>query len=398
MHNPKQEIFIEPWVDTKGWCAKDFAGLETPCYVVDESKLKQNLEILSRLQQDTGCKVIMALKGFAMFRVFPLIRQYLCGTTASSLHEARLGFEKFGGEVHVCSPAYLDRDFDELMGYVGHIVFNSFSQWGKYRKRVLGYKKKISCGLRVNPQHSEVEVPLYDPCGPFSRLGVLRKDFESQNLEGIEGLHFHNLCELNADALERTLKAFEESFGMFLPQMRWVNFGGGHHISRRDYDLSMLCRIIQDFKRRYPHLDVYLEPSEAIALNAGVLVASVLDIVHNGMDIAILDTSATTHMPDVMEMPYRPHILHSGMPEAYPYTYRLAGPTCLAGDVIGDYSFPRRLEIGAQLVFLNMAIYTMVKNTTFNGIRLPTIVLRDLSGNLHTVKKFDYEDFKSRLS
>lgn len=398
MHNHEQEIFVEPWIDIEGWRAEDFADIETPCYVVDENRLEQNLQILSRVQKGTGCKILMALKGFSMFSVFPLIREYLCGVAASSLNEAQLGFKEFGGEVHVCSPAYFEREFDDLMWYVDHIVFNSFSQWKQYRERLLGYKKKISCGIRINPEHSEVKTRLYDPCSPFSRLGVIRENFEPENLQGIEGLHLHTLCELNADALERTLGVFEEKFGEFLPQMKWVNFGGGHHITRRDYDIPLLCRIIKEFKDRYPHLEVYLEPGEAIALNAGVLVASVVDIVHNRMDIAILDASATCHMPDVLEMPYRPSILGAGMPDANPYTYRLAGPSCLARDVIGDYSFSKPLAIGAKLVFLNMAIYTMVKNTTFNGINLPSIALRDKEGKIRIVRKFDYEDFKNRLS
>lgn len=397
MHN-QQEIFIEPWIDTEGWNAEDLSDIETPCYVVDKVLLQKNLEILRSIQESTDAKIIMALKCFSMFSVFPLIKQYLSGIEASSLDEARLGFEEFGGEVHVFSPAYIGRNFDELMRYSDHIIFNSFSQWGEYRERVLGYEKKISCGIRVNPEHSEVDVPLYDPCGPFSRLGVTRENFKPENLQGIEGLHFHCLCELNADALARTLKVFEEKFGEFLSQMRWVNFGGGHHITRRDYDRDSLCQIIKEFKHRYPHLEVYLEPGEAISLNAGVLVASVVDIVHNGMDIAILDASATAHMPDVLEMPYRPTILGAGMPDVNPYIYRLGGPSCLAGDVIGDYSFPSPLIIGTKLVFLNMAIYTMVKNTTFNGIRLPSIILRDLSGKFRTVREFGYEDFKSRLS
>lgn len=394
----KEEIFIEPWIDTTGWKVEDFSDIKTPCYVVDEKRLEQNLQILSKVQKGSNCKILMALKGFAMFSVFPLIRKYLAGVGASSLNEARLGFEKFGKEVHVCSPAYLEREFDKIMRYADHIVFNSFSQRKKYHEQVLKYKKKISCGIRVNPERSEVKIPLYDPCSSFSRLGVTRENFEPGNLEGIEGLHFHTLCELNADALERTLEAFEEKFGEFLPKMKWVNFGGGHHVTRRDYDIPLLCRIIKEFKDKYPHLEVYLELGEAIALNSGVLVASVADIVHNKMDIAILDASATCHMPDILEQPYRPTILGARMPDEYSYIYRLGGPSCLAGDVIGDYSFPKPLTIGTKLVFLNMAIYTMVKNTTFNGIGLPSIVLRTFTGDFRTIKEFGYEDFKNRLS
>jgi carboxynorspermidine decarboxylase len=393
----KEEIFTEPWIEDGGWKTKDFSDVETPCYVVDEKVLERNLQILSRVQKETGCKILMALKGFAMWSMFPFIKQYLAGVAASSLNETRLGFEKFGGEVHVASPAYSDKEFDELMRYADHIVFNSFSQWDRYRNRI-GHKKKISCGIRVNPQHSEVRIPLYDPCGHFSRLGVTMENFKPEDLRGIEGLHFHCLCELNADALRRTLKAFEEKFGEFLPRMRWVNFGGGHHITRRDYDIDLLCRIIKEFRQKYHHLEIYLEPGEAVALNSGILLASVLDIVHNETDIAILDVSAATHMPDVIEMPYRPTVLGAAKPGEYPHLYRLAGPSCVAGDVMGDYSFPEPLTVGQKLVFLNMAIYTMVKNTTFNGIGLPSIALRNKKGKIIIIRKFAYDDFKTRLS
>lgn len=371
--------------------------IPTPCYVCDEAALERNLKILDSVREKTGCKIIMALKGFAMFSVFPLIRRYLHGTTASSLDEARLGFEEFGKEVHVCAPAYREDEFKELLGYSDHIVFNSFSQWNRFKPVVQGSKKPIQCGLRVNPEHSEVAVPIYDPCGPGSRLGITRENFKPQELSGISGLHFHTLCELNADALIRTLPVFEDKFGKFLTGMSWVNFGGGHHITRKDYDVPLLCRLINEFKTRHP-LEVYLEPGEAIALNAGVLVASVLDIIHNEMDIAILDTSAAAHMPDVLEMPYRPEIAGAGKPGQYPHTYRLGGVTCLAGDVIGDYSFPEPLKVGAKLIFQDMAHYTMVKNNTFNGVRLPAIAVADSAGNIRIVRRFQYEDYRNRLS
>jgi len=374
-----------------------FEDIPTPCYVVDEAALEKNLRVLDSVQRRTGCKIIMALKGFAMFSVFPLIREYLHGVTASSLDEARLGFREFGGEVHVFAPAYRESEFDELLGYANHLVFNSFSQWNRFKGWVARSGRNIACGMRVNPEHSEVSVPLYDPCGPFSRLGVTRANFEADNLQGLSGLHFHTLCELNADSLARTLPVFEEKFGEFLQGMQWVNFGGGHHITRQDYDVDLLCRLIDDFKRRYP-LEVYLEPGEAIALNTGVLVASVLDIVHNGMDIAILDTSAAAHMPDVLEMPYRPEIDGAGKPGDYPYTYRLGGMTCLAGDIIGDYSFPEPLSAGSRIVLLDMAHYTMVKNNTFNGVRLPSIAIRDRSGAVRVIRQFGYEDYRNRLS
>lgn len=368
--------------------------LATPCYVTDIALLEQNLRILDSVQQRTGCKILLALKGFAMWSVFPNIRKVLHGIAASSLHEAQLGREEFNQEVHVYAPAYRDDEFDTLVDLADHIVFNSFSQWKKFRDRV----KRVECGLRVNPEHSEVAVKLYDPCAPGSRLGIRLSEFDPEALDGISGLHFHTLCELNSDALERTLPAFEQHFGEFIPQMRWINFGGGHHITRPDYDLERLCRIITGFKDRYP-VTVYLEPGEAIALNTGFLVASVLDIVHNERNIAILDTSAAAHMPDVLEMPYRPRIEGAGMPGALPHTYRLGGLTCLAGDVIGDYSFSQPLSPGDKLVFHDMAHYTMVKNTTFNGIRLPDIVLYDSrSGDLRTVRHFTYTDYKTRLS
>lgn len=405
MCNLEKKIFIEPWIDASGWKAEDFVNLETPCYVVDEERLEHNLEILGKVQKDAGCKILMALKGFAMFSLFPLIQQYLYGVAASSLHEAHLGFEEFGGEVHIFSPAYLEKEFDEVMRFSSHIIFNSFSQWEKYREKIWINKKKIVCGIRVNPEYSEVAVPLYDPCGQYSRLGVTRRNFINScqkgfpgGLDGISGLHFHTLCEMDAGALARTLNVFEEKFGEFLHRMQWVNFGGGHHTTRQDYDIPLLCRIINDFKKRYPHLDVYLEPGEAIALNAGVLIASVVDIVRNKKDIAILDTSFSCHMPDVLEMPYRPTILGAGEAKKFKHTYRLGGLTCLAGDIIGDYSFPKPLVIGEKLVFLNMAIYTMVKNTTFNGIGLPTIAFKDKTGRIRIIRKFSYEDFKNRLS
>lgn len=375
----------------------DLSKIQTPCYVVDEAALENNLRVLDGVQQRTGCKIIMALKGFAMFSVFPLIRQYLHGVAVSSLDEARLGHEEFGKEVHVYAPAYKDAEFAELLRYCHHIVFNSFSQWLRFQPMISALAPEAHCGIRVNPQHSEVKVPLYDPCGRFSRLGVTREQFRPDLLDGITGLHFHNLCELNADSLLRTLRSFEDKFGEFLGDMQWVNFGGGHHITRDNYDVGLLCRTIEDFRRRHP-LEVYLEPGEAIALNTGVLVASVLDIIHNEMDIVILDTSAAAHMPDVLEMPYRAEILGAGQPGEYPHLYRLGGLTCLAGDVIGDYSFPEPLEVGRKLVFLDMAHYTMVKNNTFNGVRLPSIAVQDRHKDIRVIRRFSYEDYRNRLS
>lgn len=373
------------------------ARIPTPCYVVDETALIKNLKVLDSVQQQTGCRILLALKGFAMFSLFPVIREYLHGISASSVDEARLGHEEFGKEVHFCAPAFPDADFDEILSCCNHLVFNSFSFWNRHKSRIMGAKKNIRCGIRVNPEHSEVSVPLYDPCGPYSRLGVTRSNFKPHLLERISGLHFHTLCELNADALARTLPVFEDKFGDFLKDMEWVNFGGGHHITRSDYDVDLLCKLITGFKTRYP-LEIYIEPGEAIALNTGVLIASVLDIFHNGMDIAILDTSASAHMPDVLEMPYRPAIEGAGTPGEFPFTYRLAGLTCLAGDVIGDFSFPDPLSVGDRLIFQDMAHYTMVKNNTFNGVRLPSIGILTAGGEFRLVRKFGYADYRNRLS
>ncbi len=376
----------------------DLEEVPTPCFVVDEEALRKNLSILDSVQQRTGCRILLALKGFAMTRVFPLLRQTLWGVCASGPHEARLGREAFGGEVHAFAAAFSPSDIDQLLYLVDHLVFNSFSQWRRFRSRVEAAPRPISCGIRINPEHSEGAVPIYDPCAPGSRLGVPRRHFDPGALEGISGLLFHTLCEQNADALERTLERVESAFGDVLGRMRWVNFGGGHHITRPDYDIDRLCRILDRFHTRY-RTRIYLEPGEAVALDAGILVASVLDIIHNDIPIAILDTSACTHMPDVLEMPYRPDIRGAGAPGEKPFTYRLGGVSCLAGDVIGDYAFDTPLDIGSKLVFLDMAHYTMVKTTTFNGVKLPGIALWDpRGGQFEMVRTFDYDDYKSRLS
>jgi len=375
----------------------DSADIPTPCYIIDEARLMRNLEILGDVRQRTGCRILLALKAFAPFRLFPLIRQYLSGVSASSLDEARLGYEEFGKEVHAYSPAYRPTDFEEITSYCSHIVFNSFSQWRRFRPVLAKDPRSVPCGMRVNPEHSEVDTPIYDPCAPFSRLGAVRRHFEGEDVEGISGLHFHTLCEMNADALQRTLGAVSEQFGSLLKGMRWVNFGGGHHITREDYDLTMLCELISGFRERYD-LEVYLEPGEAVALDTGVLVCSVLDIIHNDMDIAVLDTSAAAHMPDVLEMPYRPEIAGAGHPGEHPYTYRLGGLTCLAGDIMGDYSFTAPLEVGDQLIFEDMAHYTMVKNNTFNGVRLPAIAVQDPHGSIRIIREFGYSDYRNRLS
>ncbi len=376
----------------------DSGVISTPCYVVDKGKIEQNLQCLERVKQGTCCKILLALKGFAMFSLFPLISRYLDGVSASSLDEARLAFEEFGKEVHVYVPAYDSDHFAEISGYANHMVFNSISQWEKYKERALQAKKHISCGIRINPQYSDVEVALYNPCGRYSRLGVTFDQFKPELLDGIEGLHFHALCEQNSDALANTLMAVEEKFGPYLNRMKWLNFGGGHHITRPDYNVALLCRLINDFKEQYD-VQIYLEPGEAIALEAGYLVAQVLDIVHNEIDIAILDTSAAAHMPDVLDMPYRPEVVGAGKPGEFQHTYRLGGLTCLAGDVIGDYSFKAPLKVGQKIVFQDMAHYTMVKNNTFNGVRLPSIAIyHPEQASVEIIREFGYEDYRNRLS
>jgi len=376
----------------------DLKRVPTPCYLVDEVALENNLKILSHVQEAAGCKILMALKGFAMWHFAPMIGKYLNGTSASSVDEARLSHEKFSGEVHVCAPGYSDAHFEQIVHYADHIVFNSFSQWKRFKPMVKKAPGHIECGIRINPEYSEVAVPIYNPCYRQSRLGVTLSQFQEQDLDGISGLHFHCLCEQDAGVLQRTLAAAEKRFAPWFSRMKWINFGGGHHITRPDYDVQALCELITGFKRRYG-AEVYLEPGEAIALNTGVLVSSVLDIVENDISIAILDTSAATHMPDVLEMPYRPEIAGADEAGHLAYTYRLGGPSCLAGDIIGDYSFSEPLTVGSKLIFLDMAHYTMVKNNTFNGIRLPSIgVFNSETGDVSIVREFGYEDYKSRLS
>ena len=375
----------------------NWEALPSPCYIVDERLVLKNLEILHSVQQRTGCSILLALKGFSMYSVFPLVGKYLKGVTASSLFEARLGYEEMGKEVHIYAPAYVEEEFDQILNYCDHIVFNSFDQWKRFRAKVKNHKTKISCGLRVNPEYSEIKTPIYDPCYQNSRLGVTLPNFRPNELEGLEGIHFHTMCEQNSDTLERTIQVVDQKFGAYIKTMQWLNFGGGHHITRPDYDIETLVRSITFFQDKYG-VDVYLEPGEAVALNTGYLVASVLDIVDNGMKIAILDTSAACHMPDVLEMPYRPHIIDAGMPGEYPYTYRLGGHTCLAGDIIGDYSFKQPIKSGDRLVFCDMAHYTMVKNNMFNGVNLPSIALFNEKKGVKIVRQFGYEDFKTRLS
>lgn len=374
-----------------------FTELPTPCFLVDENRLVQNLAVLRDVADRTGAKILLAQKAFSMFSVYPLLREYLAGTTASGLYEARLGHEEFGGETHVYSPAYAEGEFQEILHYADHIVFNSFNQWKAYGSLARAAGK--SCGLRVNPECSTqpAEHAIYDPCSPGSRLGITEENFLPEMLTGIDGLHFHTLCEQNADDLVRTVEAFEERFGKYMEGMKWLNLGGGHHITRDDYDVELLVKCINDLRAKY-NVQIYLEPGEAVVLNAGYLVSTVLEAMKNGKEIAILDTSAACHMPDVLEMPYRPPVFRADEPGKKAFTYLLTGRSCLAGDVIGEYSFDNTLRPGDQVVFEDMALYTMVKTNTFNGVPLPLIAIRRADGTDEAVRMFDYEDFKNRLS
>lgn len=391
--------------------------IPTPCYVMDKEKLKENLITLQNVERETGCHILLAQKAFSMYSLYPMIGNYISGTTASGLYEARLGYEEMGRENHVFAPAYKEKDMAELVKICDHIVFNSFAQYEKHRETILLRNEqqahRVSIGIRINPEYSTQEGhAIYDPCAPASRLGVTLLEFEKglsalgmqRDEKGvwelpsdIEGLHFHTLCEQDADDLVTTFRAFEEKFKPYLRKVKWLNMGGGHHITKEGYQLEKLKELIGYIKDTY-QLEVYLEPGEAIALNAGYLVTEVCDIVHNDMDILILDASAACHMPDVLEMPYRPP-LQDGYPAGEKkYTYRLSSLTCLAGDVIGDYSFEQEIHIGDYLVFEDMAIYSMVKNNTFNGIPLPAIAVLHEDGKTEVVKEFGYEDFKGRLS
>jgi carboxynorspermidine decarboxylase len=380
----------------------DFSRFPSPCYVLDEARLRHNMEVLDRVQRQSGAKIICALKGYSLWASFGIIKQYLHGTTASGLYEAKLGFDEFGGEVHVYSPAFTTDDMGEILDIADHLSFNSFSQWQRYREQVLTHPRQqtahgISVGMRINPEYSEVETPLYDPCVPFSRLGVTRAEFKPELLEGISGLHFHSLCGKGADTLERTVAVIEDHFGEFLPAMKWVNFGGGHHITKASYDTEGLIRVVKAFREKWD-VEVILEPGEAVGWQTGWLVSSVVDTLHNGMDIGILDISVSAHMPDCLEMPYRPEILGAAEPTEKPFTYRLGGTTCLAGDIVGDYSFDAPLEIGQRLIFDDMIHYTIVKTTMFNGVKHPSIGILRENGQFEVVREFGYQDFKARNS
>ncbi|MCI8602998.1 MAG: carboxynorspermidine decarboxylase [Ruminiclostridium sp.] len=372
----------------------EYTDIKTPSYIIDLPALTKNLEILKNVEERSGARILLAQKCYSVYQTYPLIAEYISGCTASGLFEARLGHEEMGKENHIFSPAYTESEFDEILKICDHISFNSIAQWERFKEKVFACPKKVSCGIRINPEHSTQEHGIYDPCSEFSRLGAVKSSFDGFP-EGIEGLHFHTLCEQNSDALEETAKAVEEKFGDFLPKVKWLNMGGGHHITRPDYDIERLIRVVRHFSDKYG-VQIYLEPGEAVALNAGVLAATVLDIVHNGMDIAVLDASAACHMPDVLEMPYRPEIEGAGKADEKSYTYRLGGNTCLAGDIIGEYSFDKPLKERDMLFFKDMAIYSIVKNNTFNGMALPDICVWN-GEKVEVLKRFGYEDFKGRL-
>ena len=378
------------------WTIDAAKAPDSPCWVIDMEALEANLALLADVQVRAECKILLALKGFATWSTFALVGRYLSGATASSLDEARLARNELGGEVHACAPAYKDADIGELVELCDHVVFNSFHQWQRFRGVVAEAPRRVSCGVRINPEHREVKVELYDPCAPRSHLGVTLAEFRPELLDGLEGLHFHTLCELGSDALERTLAVVEKKFGTWLARMRWVNLGGGHRITQPGYDVERLVALVQRIRERYG-VSVYLEPGEAVAIRTGVLVTTVVDVVENDGRTAILDTSATAHMPDVLEMPYRPDVAGAAERGVKPFTYRLAGLTCLAGDVIGTYSFDHELQVGERLTLLDMSHYTMVKTSNFNGVRLPSIALRHRDGSYELVKRFGYESYRDRL-
>ncbi len=371
--------------------------LPSPCWLLEEEKLQKNLELISDIKQQSGAKILLALKGYALWKSFPLIKPYLDGCCASGLHEAKLADETFSKEVHTYAPAFKEEEIEEIAKISHHLVFNSPAQFHRYSTQAKKINPQLSLGLRVNPEYSESPKEIYNPCGLYSRLGTTLENMNESVLNLCDGLHFHALCEQDSSALENVLKNFEEKFGPYIPQMKWINFGGGHHITRKGYDTQKLINLIKDFKERYD-VEVYLEPGEAIGWETGTLVTTVLDIVHNGLDIAILDSSAEAHMPDTIIMPYRADVRDAGKAGEKTLTYRLAGNTCLAGDIMGDYSFDTPLNIGDKVIFEDQMHYTMVKATTFNGVKLPSIAIQRKDGTVEVVREFGYEDFKHRLS
>ena len=375
----------------------NYSHIPSPCYICEEALLEKNLELLDYVQKESGAKIILALKGFAMHSTFPLVQKYLKGCTASGLHEALLAHEKFDGEVHTYSPAYKEEDIKEIARISDHIVFNSPNQLFRFKDLVKEINPDVELSLRINPEVSSSPKDIYNPCGIYSRLGTTLANFDEAVLPHLDGLNFHALCEQNVDALEEVLLAFEKNFSDYFATLKYINFGGGHHITKEGYDVEKLIRIIKEFKAKY-NVDVYLEPGEAVGWQTGFLLSTVLDTFHNGMDLAILDTSAEAHMPDTLAMPYRADVRGSGEAGEKKYTYRLAGNTCLAGDIMGDYSFDTPLDVGDKIIFEDQIHYTFVKNTTFNGIKLPSLAILRKDGTLDVIKEFGYDEYKNRLS
>ena len=371
--------------------------LPSPCWLLEESLLIKNLELIKTIKEKSGAKVLLALKGYALWKSFDTIKPYLDGCCASGLHEAKLAYETFGKEVHTYSPAFKEEEIEEIAKLSHHLVFNTPAQFKYFSKKAKEINPELSLGLRVNPEYSEAPKEIYNPCGINSRLGTTLENFDDTLIEELDGLHFHALCEQDSNALENVLKNFEDKFGKYIPNMKWINFGGGHHITKKGYDVEKLIQLIQNFKTKY-NVEVYLEPGEAIGWQTGTLVTTVLDIVHNGIDIAILDTSAEAHMPDTIIMPYRAEVRGAAQAGEKAHTYRLAGNTCLAGDIMGDYSFDKSLQPEDRVIFEDQIHYTMVKATTFNGIKLPSIAIQRLDGSIEVLREFGYKDFKERLS
>ncbi|MCG7916132.1 MAG: carboxynorspermidine decarboxylase [Candidatus Thiodiazotropha taylori] len=377
--------------------SSEFDALPSPCYLLEAARLRENLQLIDRVQQASGCNIVLALKGFAMWSAFPMVREYLSGCSASSYNEARLAKTHFGGHVHLYAPAYSEAEFPKLLPLAERISFNSLSQWQRFGNQAIAAGK--SCGLRVNPAIDEVATDLYNPCHSQSRLGISVEQAAQDLPPGIEGLHVHALCESDADASFRLIQAIEEKFAHWLPSLKWCNLGGGHLMTRQGYDVDGLIETLKGFRQRHPHLDIVLEPGSAIAWDSGPLVATVLDLIERGgIAIALLDVSATAHMPDILEMPYRAEVRHGAEPGSHAYTYRLTGPTCLAGDIIGDYAFEQPLQIGERIVFEDMIHYTMVKTTQFNGVPHPAIAIRNEQGEIEVIRQFGYDDYESRLS
>ncbi|MGP1485707.1 MAG: carboxynorspermidine decarboxylase [Campylobacter sp.] len=376
---------------------QNLLNIKTPAYVCEEAKLRANLELLKRVKDESGAKILVALKGFAFSGAMNMVSEYLDGATCSGLHEAKFAKEFVRGEIHTYSPAFKNDEIDEILSISKHIVFNSFSQWQIYKQKAL--KSSVSCGLRINPELSASPNDMYNPCAKFSRLGITRSNFEPKLLDGIEGLHFHALCEESSESLQSVLEVFEQKFGEFIPKMKWINFGGGHHITRSDYNVDLLIDLVRKFRQKY-EVEVYLEPGEAVGWQTGFLISSVLDLVDNGKTTAIIDASAEAHMPDTVLMPYRPAI--RGESEDGRFSYRFGGNTCLAGDIVGleaadaDYKFDKPLKIGDRVIFEDQIHYTIVKNTTFNGIKLPDLLLLKENGEIEKIREFGYEEYRNR--